>query len=62
MKLSFYNGVMNYARREIKRFFTRKREVRPVAVESAFCVDGEAGEGEAKRAYRLRGVFDRIEG
>ena len=62
MKLNFYNGVMNYARREIKRFFTRKRDVRPVAVESEFCVDGEAGEGDVKKAYRLCGIFDRIEG
>ena len=43
--------------------YTRK-EVRPLAVESEFSIDGEVEGNDADdpKLYRLRGVFDRIEG
>ena len=66
MTLSYFHGVMDYTRREVKRFFGAKRkEVRPLAVESEFSIDGEVegrNDADEPKLYRLRGVFDRIEG
>lgn len=61
MKLHYYHGVMDYLRREIKRFFANP-EVAPFSVESEFSIDDSVEIDGRVEKYRLRGIFDRIEG
>lgn len=62
MKLRYYNGVMNFVRRELERVFDERGELRPMHVESEFEVPGDVMVGNVMERYLLRGVFDRIEG
>lgn len=61
MKLHYYNGVMNYLKREIKRYFATP-DIAPISVESEFVLDGSIEVDGRKEKYRFKGVFDRIEG
>lgn len=61
MKLHYYNGVMSYLKREIKRYFETP-EIAPISVESEFSLDGSIEVDGREEKYRFRGVFDRIEG
>ena len=61
MKLHYYNGVMSYLKREIKRYFENP-EIAPISVESEFALDGSIEVDGREEKYRFRGVFDRIEG
>lgn len=63
MKLRFYNGVMNFLRRELERVCKHGNEgLGPLHIESEFEVPGEVVTGDSTETYLLRGVFDRIEG
>lgn len=61
MKLHYYNGVMSYLKREIKRYFVTP-DIAPLMVEFAFALDGSIEVDGKEEKYRFRGVFDRIEG
>ena len=61
MKLHYYNGVMSYLKREIKRYFETP-EIAPISVESEFSLDGSIEVDGREEKFRFRGVFDRIEG
>ena len=62
MKLRYYNGVLNFVRRELERVFEEKERLQPMHIESECEIPGEVMVGNSTEKYLLRGVFDRIEG
>ena len=51
MKLHYYNGVMSYLKREIKRYFVTP-DIAPLMVEFAFALDGSIEVDGKEEKYR----------